>query len=238
MQLAIVTGGSKGLGEALCQLYIEKNWQVWELSRSGKNDYSITCDFSDREKAATIVDDVFGDLATEDWERVVLFNNVADLNPIGPLDTSTPESWFRHIDVNWASVVLSCGLFSKHFQQHKANKYMAHISSGAARRDISGWSLYCASKAAMERFSGVMALEQAEQAHPIRSIIINPGVMDTNMQQLIRQQSSDVFQDVAQFKQLHQQQQLADPQSVAEACVRIMDSYPANGSYCDVKNVE
>ena len=235
MRLAIVTGGSKGLGQALCQLYREKNWQVRELSRSGHSDDSISCDFSDREQAAAIVNDAFGALASQPWERVVLFNNVADLNPIGPLDTSDPASWFRHIDINWASVVLTCGLFTQHFQQHTAIKYIAQISSGAARRDISGWSLYCASKAAMERFSGVMALEQGEQKHPIHSVVINPGVMDTNMQKLIRQQSSAVFQDVAQFRQLHEHQQLADPHQVAQACVRIIDSQPANGSYCDVK---
>jgi len=236
MQLVIVTGGSKGLGQALCEIHKANGWQVWELSRSGQNDYSITCDFSNRVQAAAIVDDVFGDLATESWERVVLFNNVADLNPIGPVDTAEPESWFRHIDINWASTVLCSGLFCKHFQALQASKYIAHISSGAARRDISGWSLYCASKAAMERFSSVMALEQESQPHPIASVIINPGVMNTNMQALIREQSSDLFQDVAQFQQLHQDEQLADPHSIAQACKRIMDAKPANGSYCDVKD--
>ena len=237
MKLAVVTGGSKGLGQALCEVYLKKGWQVWELSRSGQNDYSITCDFSDRDKAAAIVDDVLGDLSTESWEEVVLFNNVADLNPIGPLDTSDPQSWFRHIDINWASIVLCSGMFCKHFQTLDASKYIAHISSGAARRDISGWSLYCASKAAMERFSGVMALEQETQQNPIRSIIINPGVMNTHMQELIREQSSDVFRDVARFQQLHQEEQLANPQRIAQACTRIIESQPANGSYCDVYDV-
>src|SRR5262249_60732308 len=59
------------------------------------------------------------------------------------------------------------------------------ISSGAAHRIIDGWALYCTTKAAGETFFDVVA-SQVKQDERISVVNIDPGQMDTRMQENIR----------------------------------------------------
>jgi benzil reductase ((S)-benzoin forming) len=86
---------------------------------------------------------------------------------------------------------------------------LVNISSGAANRPINNWSLYCSTKAFNQMFFNVAESENEQH----RFFNINPGVLDTGMQESIRE--SD-FPDAEKFKELQKEGQLKSPFDVAK----------------------
>ncbi len=134
MKLAIITGGSRGLGKSLVNRYMEAGSRVVEFSRRGTFDGSVHCDFSDPHNAPGIIDTTFRSLAKTDYSEIILINNAGIVNPIGPISEFEPNSRVDNININLISAITVSGLFIKHFQNHSGNKVLGSISSGAATR--------------------------------------------------------------------------------------------------------
>lgn len=234
LNLAIITGGSKGLGKALVELYRAKGWTVKEFSRSGVGSESIQCDFADAVSSEAVMDKAFAELAQQPWSRVVLINNAGTLNPIGPVELSNPNDWRSNIQINLNSAIMATGLFLKHFESSKAIKQVANISSGAATQAIYGWSLYCAAKAGLKAFVECVALEQAEKSDPVSVFSLRPGVIDTPMQQHIREQGADTFIDVERFKEFKEGGALRTPESVAQWVYERIEARPEGGEMLNI----
>lgn len=223
-RLCLITGGSRGLGAALTEYYLEAGWTVREFSRSGESAAHITADFSRRESAIDAMDTEMRALKEGDWQEVLVILNSAQIGPVGPLAVSQPRDWWQSLDVN-LTLNLSCaGLMQKHFQGQSARKTLVALSSGAARQGMEGWGLYCLAKSGLERFVEAMALEQAYQSHPIGSISISPGLIDTVMQAQIRASDPELFHQVEQFQRFQQQGALRPAHQVAGAVTRIVAS--------------
>lgn len=229
MGLAIITGGSRGLGAALCDQYRERGWQVVEFSRSALQSFSVRADLSDPRGAAQLFAAALESLATLDVAEVVAINNAAVLAPVGPVERSSPAEIARHLDVNVVSSILFARAFVAAFQEHDCPKTFVNISSGAATKGYAGWSLYCASKAALENYVRAVALEQAARAHPIRAISINTGVMDTAMQAAVRGSRMEDFPELERFLALHREGRLSPPSLVASRIAEIVRVRPEPG---------
>ena len=100
---------------------------------------------------------------------------------------------------------------------------IVNISSGAALKGRAGWSLYCAAKAGMENFIRALALEQQAQPQPFIPINVDPGLIDREMQALIRETSPVDFPDIELFIQRKNQGLLDPPDKVAAAIIRILE---------------
>jgi len=229
MGLAIVTGGSRGLGAALCDEYRTRGWRVVEFSRSAPHDYSVRADLSDTADAARVFSAEIGKLARSEWPEVVAIGSAAVLGPVGSVARASSAAVAAHVDTNVTSGILFAGSFLSAFQAHTCPKTFVNISSGAAIKGHAGWSLYCASKAAMENFVRSLALEQAGREHPIRAFSINPGVMDTAMQVEVRGSQPEDFPEVERYVRLHDDGLLAPAEEVASRIVRIVSSRPEPG---------
>lgn len=234
MKLAMITGGSKGLGKALVELYLKKGWSVTEFSRSGDSDVHVNCDFGDPKASANVIDETFKVMAAEPWSEVVLINNAGTLNPMGPVEMTDVEGWNSNIQINLNSAIMMTGLFLKHFGELEVPKFIANISSGAALQPIHGWSLYCTAKAGLNMFTECVALEQAEKAHPTTVFSLRPGVVDTDMQQQIREQNEDQFKDVERFKQMKSENVLRSPESVAQWVFERIEANPRGGDMLNI----
>jgi len=216
MKLAIITGGSKGLGKALVKQFEAGDYTVVEFSRSGAGRTGIPCDFKDYENAARIVSQQLSTLAQQQYTEVVLVNNVATISPIGPISDYSPEEYADNITINFLSTIMVSGLFTKFFQAQPCSKRIIFISSGAAVKARAGWSLYCSTKAGLEQFFRAYIMEQSMQEHPIKAVICNPGVIDTGMQEIIRNTSEEAFPEKPRFVGLKKNKQLQSPDAVAE----------------------
>jgi NAD(P)-dependent dehydrogenase (short-subunit alcohol dehydrogenase family) len=86
----------------------------------------------------------------------------------------------------------------------RAGSRVLHISSGAAQRPFPSWGAYCASKAALHMLYGVLAAELGASGVAFGSV--RPGVVDTPMQDRIREEGAGVpaFTDHARFVALRE----------------------------------
>ena len=234
MKLAIITGGSRGLGKALVQWYLHQGWTVKEFSRSGQSENHIDCDFADAKQALAVIGQVFAQLSQQSWSQVVLINNAGTVNPIGPIETTDEHGWQQNLQINLNSTIAATGLFIKCFAKAQASVTVVNISSGAAFKPFYGWSLYCAAKAGVEAFTACVALEQQQAKHPVMVYAIRPGVIDTEMQQQIRAQDQTRFAEIEKFKALKRDGQLATADETASKIAAIIADSPRTGGVYDV----
>lgn len=212
-KVVVVTGASRGLGLALAQQALASGAQVGACARSelplGAAPQLVTRRLS--------VDDprelgAFADLVVERFGQVDLWvNNAGILGPVGPLRTAEPEGLQQALAVNVLGVMYGGQVFASLCRQQGRSGVMLNISSGAARRAYSGWAAYCASKAAVDRLSEVLALEEPL----LRVHSMAPGVFESDMQASLRELAEDVFPEVSKFQGLHRDGALLAPTEVA-----------------------
>ena len=134
-------------------------------------------------------------------------NNAGVLGPIGPLADADAAQVARHLDVNVLGVVHGTQAFLRH---RSPDGVLVNITSGAARTPYEGWAPYCASKAAVDMLTEVVARETG-----IRAYAVSPGVVDTDMQAEIRSTPPERFPAVARFHDLKRREAFNSPAWVA-----------------------
>jgi NAD(P)-dependent dehydrogenase (short-subunit alcohol dehydrogenase family) len=158
--------------------------------------------------------------AVERFGRVDLWiNNAGLLDPIGPLRDNDPAAFARHIQVNVVGVFNGSRAFIRHLHERGGGGVLLNISSGAARNAYAGWSAYCAGKAAVDRMSEAIALEEAE--HGLRVHAVAPGVIDTDMQTTIRNCTPEQFPRVQKFLDLKARDAFSSPAFVADRMLEL-----------------
>lgn len=222
MRLAIVTGGSRGLGLALCEALSAAGYRVIEFSRGAPHAYSVRVDLSLPEDSARIVAAAIAAVDGKAIEELLVINNAGTLDPIGPAARKAQAAVLANLNANFASAILVLATIMQHFQGAACRKIVANISSGAAQKGYAGWSLYCAAKAGMENFIRSVAVEQQAEPAPFLAINIEPGVIDTQMQAAIRASTAADFPEVARFIKRKEVGELAAPEKVAAAVLRIL----------------
>ena len=84
MRLAIITGGSRGLGFALCAQFSNLGYRVLEFSRTAPHKFSICVDLSLPEDSRRCIADAIASFDTASLSELVVINNAGTLEPIGP----------------------------------------------------------------------------------------------------------------------------------------------------------
>jgi NAD(P)-dependent dehydrogenase (short-subunit alcohol dehydrogenase family) len=159
------------------------------------------------DRFARSVEDRFG--------RIDLWvNNAGALAPIGPLATADPRAVRANLDTNVLGVLHGSATFARHVRARAGPGLLVNMSSGAATKPYEGWAVYCGSKAAVDMVTEVVARE--ERGAGLVALAVAPGVVDTDMQALIRSTPVEVFPGVERFRRLHDEQGFNDPGWVAD----------------------
>ncbi|MFG6447364.1 SDR family NAD(P)-dependent oxidoreductase [Roseateles sp. BYS180W] len=222
MRIAIVTGGSKGLGSALCTQLSNQGFLVIEFSRSAPHAYSFHLDLAQPEAARKSTQLSLQSIDPKKCNELLLINNAGTLTPIGPIWQKSPVDVVANLNTNFTAAILVISEVMRHFRDAPCRKLIVNVTSGAAIKGYAGWSLYCAAKAAMEGFVRALAAEEQHQDQPFVCVSIDPGVIDTEMQALIRATSVADFPDVERFTKRKQDGGLSSPESVAAAIIKLM----------------
>ena len=213
-QRIIVTGGGSGLGRSICQELARRDVEVIAVGRR-REPLDRTCALDPKR-----ISRVPADLATPEGRADVIaavgdgplagiVHNAGMLEPIGPLAGVLLDDWRQAQAVNVeAPLFLTQGLLS-----NLQGGRVLHMSSGAAHQGYPGWGSYCAGKAALFMVYQVLRQELADRDIAVGSL--RPGVVDTPMQALIREQPPERFPMVQRFMDLHATGQLEDPADVA-----------------------
>lgn len=237
MRLALITGGSRGLGLALVEQLQQLGYTVIDFSRSAPHPFSIQVDLAEPTAGSERLRSALADFDGATVEELLVVNNAGTLDPIGPAASKDRSAVIANLNTNFTAGILFIAAAVEQFQAVRCRKIIANISSGAALRGLAGWSLYCAAKAGLDHFIRALAEEQAREAAPFVAININPGVMDTEMQALIRSASPTDFPDLQRFIERKQQGELKPAAAVAAAVLKIVaDPAVAGGERYDVRD--
>jgi benzil reductase ((S)-benzoin forming) len=217
---AIVTGHTRGLGAALAEQLLARGIAVLALSRSRHTALAgrypqtleeVELDLADPARVAQWIASDALQRFVDGAQSVLLFNNAGTVQPIGPLETQDAAAVAGAVGLNVATPLMLASAVAA--ASVTANdQRIAHISSGAARNAYAGWSIYCATKAALDHHARAVALDASRV---LRICSVAPGVVDTNMQAEIRSSGKEQFPLREKFEDLKRNGQLASPEQCA-----------------------
>ena len=187
-KVAIVTGGSRGIGKAICQTFAENGCDVAftynnskesaenlakELKNIGINAKAYKSDASSFDDATQLVEDVINDFGKID----ILVNN-AGIKKDNLLMRMNKEDFDSVVNTNLSSVFNLTKASIRTFLKQRSGSII-NISSVVGVKGNAGQSNYSASKAGIIGFSKSVALELGSRN--IRSNVIAPGFIETDM---------------------------------------------------------
>lgn len=189
-KVVMITGASRGIGEAAAHAFAEAGAKVALLARGedriaeiageiGPSAMAIPCDISrywEVEAAVRGTVETFGRLD-------VLIGNAGVLQPIVHLEQADPDAWSHVIDVNLKGVFNGVRA-AMPVMLAAGGGTIINISSGAAHSPLEAWSAYCASKAGAAMVTRAAHLEAADRG--LRVMGLSPGTVATQMQRDIK----------------------------------------------------
>lgn len=225
MKSIILTGVSRGLGKALhkhlvCEKYaadqkifISRNFSC--ESNGGSLSSYIALDFSDliQNLGAMRIDPMS--------EYVVFINNAGTVEPIGAATGINPSDLQSSMNINCLAPLQLAQYLTLLTQKANQRLFILNVSSGATNRPVKGWLAYCVSKVSAKMAFDVLA---AENEH-VEVLHFDPGVMDTDMQVLIRSQPRIIMPDVEIFHRYKTEKKLKAPSVVAKEIIKIIEGF-------------
>ncbi|HET6605172.1 MAG TPA: SDR family oxidoreductase [Rhodopila sp.] len=189
-QVIIITGASRGIGEATAHTLAKDGAKVVLTGRdkvtvqkvadaAGSGAEAHACDASNYEAMAALVE-----ATRKRYGRLdALVNNAGILEPIATILESDPVAWARNIQTNLIGAYNAIravlpGMIAA------GGGSIVNLSSGAAIRPLEGWSAYCSAKAGLHMLTRAVALET--EGKNIRIFGFQPGMTDTYMHVQVR----------------------------------------------------
>lgn len=185
-QVALITGGGRGLGRAYAQALATAGAAVAVVARSaaqveetaaqitadGGSVLALTTDISDRQAVMQAVDAVEKQLGPID----LLVNNAGTASPLGPLWEVDPDEWWRSMEINVRSVQLCSSAVLPGMIARRRGRII-DVASGV--RPITYMSAYNVSKLSLIRLTELLAAEV--QPFDLHIFALGPGFVRTTM---------------------------------------------------------
>ena len=217
-KIAVITGGSSGIGLATAKRFVEEGAYVFitgrrqaELDKAvaeiGRNVTGVQGDVSNLDD----LDRLYKEVETKKGKLDVLFANAGIAEPV-PTPDVTPEHYDRTFDIN------TRGVF---FTVHKALPLMKDggsiivNGSGAWQKGIPMYAAYAATKAALRSFVRTWTAEFAGKG--IRANVISPGPVETPILEGQFGENTDAVKE--RFKAMVPMGRIGKPEEIASAAV-------------------
>ena len=224
---AIVTGHSRGLGAAIAEELLARGIPVLGLARQDNATLAarhpgrlIQCalDLGDSAALAHWLERSTLRHYLDECETVLLVNNAGTLQPIGSLAAQAPEAIARAVALNVAAPLMLAAA-TLVASPGATERRILHVSSGAAHSAYAGWSVYCATKAALDQHARAVALDATPG---VKICSLAPGVIDTDMQAEIRASTESDFPLRPRFEALKRDGALLRPEACAHRLVNYL----------------
>ena len=186
----MITGASRGIGEAAAHVFADAGANVVLTARSaaqigeiadqiGEQALAVPCDvsrFDDVQNAVDAANKAFGAVD-------VLINNAGVIEPVAHIAASDPGEWGKAIDINLKGVYYGARAVLPDMIARGAGSILT-VSSGAAHGPMDGWAHYCSSKAGAAMLT--RCIDKEARAAGVRALGLSPGTVATQMQREIK----------------------------------------------------
>ena len=190
-KVALVTGGSRGIGRAISRRLAEEGARVaiadiledearrtaTEIVAAGGQALAVTTDVTRLDQVRACVQHV-----TDTWGQIDILVNNAGWDRIEPFVESSPETWDKVIAINLRGPINLCHTVAPQMMERKQGKIIS-ISSDAGRVGSTGEAVYSACKAGIIGFSKTLARELARSQVNVN--VVCPGPTDTALLQQV-----------------------------------------------------
>lgn len=195
-KVAIVTGGSRGMGRSYCERFAEEGAKVALIYRSndeaaenvvttiadkGGSSKSYRCDVTSPKE----IDDTFAKIAKDFGGIDILVNN-AGIYLLTPIGETTEEVWDRQINSSLKGNFF-CIQSAVPYMKKRGGGKIINIGSIAGEHGQAGSSGYCAAKGATKLLTKALCLELRE--HNIQVNTLSPGCIETDMNKAYREEN-------------------------------------------------
>lgn len=185
-KVAVITGGSRGIGFAIAQAFVQQGCHVVitgrnahaleeaqsKLEKNGGSVTAATCDVTD----AGQIEALFASLRKDHSNLDILVNNAGVAHALAPAEKIPIEDWKRVIDTNLTGMFL-CARAAIPLMQ--AGGTIVNNLSVAAIQSFEGMAAYNASKAGALGFTNLLREELRKRG--IRVLALIPGPTDTEI---------------------------------------------------------
>ena len=194
-RVVVITGGSRGIGRAIAELFYKEGARVAVVSRNTRDlqkfaneldmgDHRILpnrCDVTRGDEVEVMIGNV-----VELWDRIdILVNNagVSGMTPIAPDEEAgagadVEKRWQEILDTNLSGCFHATRHAVRHMSEGGAGRIL-NISSVLGKFGVSGYSAYCASKSGVIGLTRALALELAPRKITVNALC--PGWVETDM---------------------------------------------------------
>ncbi len=215
-RIALVTGGTRGIGRAIVETLAREgakvafvyrsnpdlaNQIVQDLATNQREAIAIQGDVRNKEDAERAIEQVL-----EKWERLdILVNNAGIINDM-LLATMKPEDWQVVIDTNLTSVYNFCQSAMRQMISQRYGR-IVNMSSVAADAGSQGQVNYAASKGGVQGLTRCLAKEVARRKITVNAVA--PGFCETDMTQAVRNAAPELAKSIP-LKRFGTPQDIAD----------------------------
>ncbi len=233
-RVCLVTGTSSGIGLAVARELLARGWDVTGVARRPAPLHHaryrhLRLDLADVRALEAAFEGPEGDaLALAGRARVGLVNGAASVEPVGPTSALPAQGLARAFSVGAVAPIWLLGFFLRRARGTALR--IVDVSSGAAKRPYAGWAAYCATKAALRMAGEVVGAEAREFAPgtvmttDVALVSYEPGVVDTEMQGVVRGSVATAFPHVRRFLDLHARGELHPPERPAAEIAGLLEA--------------
>jgi 3-hydroxy acid dehydrogenase/malonic semialdehyde reductase len=181
--VVLVTGASSGIGQACAEAFLDQGARVIAAARRGERltalagehpgrVLALPMDVRDRSEVLRAVESL-----PSDWQPIdVLVNNAGLAAGRGPIQADDPEDWDRMLDTNVRGLLNVSSVVLPAMVERGAG-HVVNIGSNAGREVYPGGTVYCATKAAVERITRGMRMDVLGSG--VRISQVDPGLVET-----------------------------------------------------------
>lgn len=214
-QVALVTGGSRGIGRGIVKAFAQEGAKVaivyrgnqaaadqlvQEISAAGGIAKAYQCDVTKADEAQKVVDAV-----EKDWGPVNILVNNAGIIRDGLFIRMEPADWDAVLSTNLTGAFNFCRALAFAMVRQRKGRII-NVSSIAADHTNPGQTNYAASKGAINSFTRALAVEVASRGVTVNAIA--PGFIETDMTEAVRNKAGDLSKMIP-MKRLGQPEDIA-----------------------------
>ncbi len=225
-KIALVTGGSSGIGKAACMMMARENATVIvadvndkagkqvaeDIKRSGQHAYYIHLDISSERQ----VRNAFKFIEKKIGKINVLVNNAGIAGTMMPTDKLEEKDWLKTVNINAKGVFLCTKYAIPHMRSTHSGSII-NLSSIAGLIGIEGSNAYSASKGAIRLMTKVDAMNYAKENIRVNSV--HPGYIWTPMVENALKAGGNIEQAKQAAGQAHPLGHMGEPDDIAYSIV-------------------